>query len=112
VGFAERMIGHGQWSDARAGCLGLQRCNLTRGVGNAAAAVLSFKPYLGLARNENFIEAFRLGAGAHALDQRIHAGAIVGLRDEQVRLERQEKVADVLRAVVGLVLVGDAAGES
>ena len=67
--------------------------------------MLCFEPHLGLARNEDLVEAFGFGAGANPLDQRIHTGAIVGLGDEQIWLERQEEMADVLRAVIGLVLV-------
>ena len=45
----------------------------------------------------------------NAFDQRVHAGAIVRLRHEQIGPHRQEEVADILRAVVDLVLIADLA---
>src|SRR3954470_967924 len=47
----------------------------------------------------------------HAVDQRVDAGAVVVLGDEQIGLHRQEEVADILCPVERLVLVADLAAE-
>src|SRR5262249_36303077 len=100
----EGTLRHHKRSHARAPGLGLQRGDLVRGIWNAAAAMLRLEPRFRLARDEDLVEAFRLRAGAHALDQRVHAVAILGLGNEQIRPQRQEEMADILRPVIDLVL--------
>ena len=65
----------------------------------------------GLARHQHFGKAFGQRRRLHAVDQRVDAGAVVVLGDEQVGLHRQEEVADVLRRGRRLVLVADLAAE-
>src|SRR5262249_56518735 len=102
---AERLERDGQRRDAGFGGFLLQRRDLVGTIGNAAPAPFVFVAPLRVARHENFVEALRGRAGVHALDQRVHALAIVLLRHEQIGFHRQEEMADVLRAVISLVLV-------
>ena len=62
------------------------------------------------ARHQDFIDAFGLGLGVHALHQRIHALEIFIFRHEQIRLHGQEEMADILRLVVIEELIADFAG--
>src|SRR5262245_36761724 len=103
---------HGKRRDAGARRLSLQGGDLVWTVRNAGAAMLGLEPRFGFAGDEDFVEAFRLRAIAHPLDERVHAVAIVALGHEQIRPYCQEEVADVLRPVVDLVLIRNAAGEA
>src|SRR6266446_9491734 len=80
----ERLERHGKRRHAGFDGFLLQRRDLVGTVGNAAPASLVFVAALRLAGHENLVEALRGGAGADALDQRVHALAIVLFRHEQI----------------------------
>src|SRR5262245_66341350 len=69
-------------------------------VGHALTAVLRFEPRLELARKYDLREAVCGRALMHALNQAIHARAIVLDADEEVGLEGEKEMPDILRAIV------------